>query len=87
MAKRKYQSIRRHGPCVEFNRLAVQPNNRGKTTFRPMLPFLFSYSRDLGARFGFSSVVEKNKHYNIGFHVPPKYHDLNTMTMRITTAS
>ena len=80
--KKVPEFIRRHGPCVEFNRLAVHPNNRGNTTFRPMLPFLFSYSRDLGARLGFSSVVEKNKRYieSIGFHVPAqisrfKYND------------
>ena len=74
--------IRRQGPCVEVNRLAVHPNNRGKNTARTMLPFLISYSRDLGARLAFASVVEKNKRHikSLGLYFHPevprfKYND------------
>ena len=66
--------IRRQGPCVEVNRLAVHPNNRGKNTARTMLPFLFSYSRDLGARLAFASVVENNKRHieSLGLYFHPE---------------
>ena len=66
--------IRRQGPCVELNRLAVDPKHRGKNIFRSMLPCVFSDIRDIGARIYFSGIVENSKHYfeSIGIYTHPQ---------------